>query len=103
VRALTDHVLHLGCRTTNTVESAHALVKKYLSNNVGDLGTCWDKIHDMLMIQLTATQTSFERSCIVLEHRFKDVIMYYGLGVMCLDMLWSTLICKSNVAGKHCV
>jgi len=50
VRAWTNHVLHLGCRTTNRVESAHALVKKYLSNSVGDLGTCWEKIHDMLVI-----------------------------------------------------
>jgi len=40
VRAWTDHVLNLGCITTNRVESAHVLVKKYLSNNVGDLGTC---------------------------------------------------------------
>jgi len=50
VRAWTDHVFPLGCKTTNIVESAHALVKKYLKNSVGDLGTCWEKIHDMLMI-----------------------------------------------------
>jgi len=36
VRAWTNHVMHLGCRTTNRVESAHALVKKYLDNSVGD-------------------------------------------------------------------
>jgi len=75
VRAWTDHVLHLGCRATNRVESAHALVNKYLSNSVGDLGTCWEKIHDMLVIQLTAIKTSFGRSCTVLKHRFKDVIL----------------------------
>jgi len=34
VKAWTDHVLHLGCRTTNRVESARALVKKYLDNSV---------------------------------------------------------------------
>jgi len=51
VRAWTYHVLHLGCRTTNRVESTHALVKKYLDNSVGDLGTCWEKIHDMLVLQ----------------------------------------------------
>ena len=49
VRAWTDNVLHLGCRTTNKVELAHALVKKYLSNSVGDFGTCWEKIQDMLV------------------------------------------------------
>jgi len=59
VRAWTDHVLHLGYRTTNRVGSAHSIVKKYLDNSVGDLGTCWEKIHDMLVIQLTVIQTSF--------------------------------------------
>jgi len=54
-------VLHLGCRTTNRVESSHALVKKYLDNSVGDLGTCWEKIHDMLVLQFTAIQTSLVR------------------------------------------
>jgi hypothetical protein len=44
VRAWIDHVLHLGWRTNSRVESAHALVKKYLDNSVGDLGTCWEKI-----------------------------------------------------------
>jgi hypothetical protein len=50
VRVWTNHVLHLGCRTTNWVESDHALVKKYLDNSVDDLGICWEKIHDMLVI-----------------------------------------------------
>jgi len=34
----------------------------------------------MLVIQLTAIQTLFGRSCTVLEHRFKDVNLYYRLG-----------------------
>jgi len=80
VRAWTDNVLHLGCRTTNRVESAHALVKKYLDNSVGDLGTCWEKIHDMLVLQFIAIQTTFGQSVTVLQHRFKDVTLYYGLG-----------------------
>jgi len=66
VRAWTDNVLHLGCRTTNRVESAHALLKKYLDNSVGDLGTCWEKIHDMLVLQFTTIQTSFGQSVTVI-------------------------------------
>ncbi|KEH27473.1 hypothetical protein MTR_5g413325 [Medicago truncatula] len=62
VRAWTDHVLHLGCRTTNRVESAHALLKKYLDNS------------------FTAIQTTFGQSVSMLEHRFKDVTLYTGLG-----------------------
>nr|ABN09148.1 Lambda integrase-like, N-terminal [Medicago truncatula] len=80
VRAWTDHVLHLSCRTTNMVESAHALVMKYLDNSVGDLDTCWEKIHDMLVLQFNAIQTTFGQSITVLEHRFKDVTLYSGLG-----------------------
>ena len=80
VRAWTYHVLHFGCRTTNRVESDHALVKKYLDNSVGDLGACWKKIHDILVIQLTAIQTPFGQSVTVLEHRFKDVTLYSRLG-----------------------
>jgi len=83
VRAWTDHVFHLGCRTTNRVESAHALMKKYLDNSVGDLATCWEKIHDMLLLQFTAIQTTFGQSVTVLEHRFKDVTLYSGLGGHC--------------------
>jgi len=80
VRAWTYHVMHLGCRTTNMVESAHALVKKYLDSSVGNLGTCWEKIHDMLVLQFTAIQTTFGQSVTVLEHRFKDVTLYSELG-----------------------
>ena len=80
VRAWTNHVMHLGCRTTNMVESAHALIKKYLDNSVGDLGTCWEKLYDMLVLQFTAIQTTFGQSVTVLEHRFKDVTLYSGLG-----------------------
>jgi len=101
VRAWTDHVLHLGCRTTNRVESAHALVKKYLDNSVGDLGTCWEKIHDMLVLQFTAIQTTIGQSVTVLEHRFKDVTLYSELGGH-VYMLWTILLWKSHVVGKHC-
>ena len=39
VRAWTNKVLRLGCRTTNIVESAHRKLKKYLRSNVGDLAS----------------------------------------------------------------
>jgi len=50
VRAWTNKVLHLGCRTTNVVESAHGKLKKYLWSSMGDLATCWDEIDKMLAI-----------------------------------------------------
>jgi hypothetical protein len=80
VKAWTNLVLHLGCRTTNRVEGAHGIVKAYLTTSVCDLGTCYKKIHEMLVIQLVEIQTSFGMSVTVLEHRYKDVILYSGLG-----------------------
>jgi len=80
VRAWTDLVLHLGCRTTNRVEGAHGVVKDYLSTSKCDLGTCWEKIYEMLAIQFGEIQSLFGRSFMVLEHRYKDVTLYYGLG-----------------------
>jgi len=40
--------LHLGCRTTNIVESDHGHLKRYLRSSVGDLLSCWDEIDKML-------------------------------------------------------
>jgi len=40
VRVWTDKFLHLGCRSTNIVESAHAQLKRYLRGSVRDLASC---------------------------------------------------------------
>ena len=73
-------MLHLGCRTTNKVEGAHGRVKEYLTTSKGDLCTYWEKIDEMLVIQFGEIQSSFSMSVTVLEHRYKDVILYSGLG-----------------------
>lgn len=44
---------------------------------MGDLVICWEEIHNMLDGKLTEIHASFGRSCIVLEHRYKDNILYY--------------------------
>ena len=73
-------MLHLGCRTTNRVEGAHDVVKEYLSTSKGDLGTCSEKIDEMLANQFGEIHSSFSTSVTVLEHRYKDVTLYSGLG-----------------------
>ena len=101
VRAWTDLVLHLGCRTTNRVEGAHGRVKEYLSTSKGDLGTCWKKIDEMFSIQFGEIQSSFGRSVTVLEHRYKDVTLYSGLGGtisrQAMNYIW-----KRSVLEKPC-
>jgi len=56
------------------------VVKEYLSTSKGDLGACWEKIDEMLANQFGEIQSSFGRSVTLLEHRYKDVTFYYGLG-----------------------
>jgi len=74
-RAWTNKVLHLGCRTTNIVESAHGVLKKYLRSGVGDLASCWDEIDKMLAVQFGEIQGSFGRNKTVLEHKYKKIKM----------------------------
>jgi len=75
VRAWTNKVLHLGCRTTNIVESAHGVLKKYLRSSVDDLASCWDEIDKMLAVQFGEIQGSFGRNKTVLEHKYKNIKM----------------------------
>jgi len=71
VRAWTNKVLHLGCRTTNIVELAHGVLKKYLRSSVGDLASCWDEINKMLVVQFGEIQGSFGRNKTVLNTNTK--------------------------------
>jgi len=70
VRAWMNKYLHLGFRTTNIVESAHAQLKRYLSS-VGDLASCWDEIDKMLKNQLGEIQGSFGISITFMAHKYK--------------------------------
>jgi len=71
VRAWTNKYLHLVCRTTNIVESAHAQLKRYLRSSVRDLTSCWDEIDKMLNNQFGEIQGSFGKSITVMVHKYK--------------------------------
>ena len=79
VRFWVDKHLHMGNTTTNRAESAHARLKKYLSSSMGDLSTNWKSVHAMLELQHTAIHASFQTSIIMLEHRFKDKVLWSRL------------------------
>src|SRR4051812_417174 len=72
VCAWTNRVRHLGCTTTNRVESAHAVFKRWLGDSKGDLCRGWDTVNQMLQNQHNEIQTSFGRSKTVMEHRSGD-------------------------------
>ena len=73
MRAWTNKVLHLGCRTTNIVESAHGVLKRYLRSNVDDLASYWNEIDKMLVVEFGEIQGSFGRNKTVLEHKYKKL------------------------------
>ena len=84
VRAWTNKYLHLGCRTTNIVVSAHAQLKIYLRSSVGDLASCWDEIDKMLKNQFGEIQGSFGKSITVMVHKYKKKQIILGVGGVCL-------------------
>ena len=74
-RTWRNKVLHLGSRTTNIVESAHGMLKKYLRSSVGYLTSCWDEIDKMSPVQFGEIQGSFGMNKTVLEHKYKKIKM----------------------------
>ncbi|XP_048495889.2 uncharacterized protein LOC125495270 [Beta vulgaris subsp. vulgaris] len=62
VNAFTMNILHLGTRTTNRVESAHAALKSWLKTSTGSLDTIWPIIHSFLEAQKREIKASFQRS-----------------------------------------
>jgi len=79
VRFWVDKNLHMGNTATNRAESAHARLKKYLSSGMSDLSTNWQFVRDMLELQHTAIDASFQTSIIMLEHRFKGKVLWSNL------------------------
>jgi len=108
VRAWTNGVLHLDCRTTNRVESAHGKLKKYLSNSVGDLATSLGVIDKMLTIQLSEIQTTFGKSRTIIEHIYKGNFLYYELkgcvsrAVMSFIYEEAKLSKKTDIVKENC-
>ncbi|KAJ1403443.1 PKS-NRPS hybrid synthetase [Sesbania bispinosa] len=72
VDAWINKVMHLGTTTTNRVESAHSRLKNMLQDSRGDLCNCWDAMNNMIKLQHTEIKASFQRSIMVVEHRFNN-------------------------------
>ncbi|XP_014492691.1 uncharacterized protein LOC106755109 [Vigna radiata var. radiata] len=62
VKAWTNKVMHLGNTTTNRVESAHWNLKRLLGSSMGDLCSCWDAMHNVIVLQHNKIRASFEKS-----------------------------------------
>ncbi|XP_052730513.1 uncharacterized protein LOC108324532 [Vigna angularis] len=71
VKFWTNKVMHLGNTTTNRAESAHWSLKKVLGNSMGDLCSCWDNIHNVIIVQHNKIKASFESSLLLTSDHFK--------------------------------
>ncbi|XP_017416390.1 uncharacterized protein LOC108327167 [Vigna angularis] len=71
VKFWTNKVMHLGNTTTNRAESAHWSLKKVLGNSMGDLCSCWDNIHNVIILQHNKIKASFESSLLLTSDHFK--------------------------------
>jgi len=64
VKAWTNKYLHIGCRTTNIVESAHGQLKRYLRSSVGCNTpfpkTTFNKEYIIRVQQIRACHTTFQ-------------------------------------------
>ncbi|XP_047155305.1 uncharacterized protein LOC124826518 [Vigna umbellata] len=65
VKFWTNKVMHLGNTTTNRAESVHWSLKKVLGNSMGDLCSCWDNIHNVIILQRNKIKASFESSLLL--------------------------------------
>ncbi|XP_052734171.1 PKS-NRPS hybrid synthetase cheA-like [Vigna angularis] len=74
VKFWTNKVMHLGNTTTNRAESAHWSLKKVLGNSMGDLCSCWDSIHNVIILQHNKIKASFESSVLLRSDYFKGYI-----------------------------
>jgi len=61
------------CINYTRVESAHWSLKKVLGSSVGDLCSCWDEIH-VIILQHNEIKASFERSLNLMSDSYKALI-----------------------------
>ncbi|KAL5122085.1 PKS-NRPS hybrid synthetase [Glycine soja] len=69
VTAWTNRVMHLGNTATNRVEATHWRLKTLLQDSKEDMCSYWDAMKNMITLQHTEIEASFEKSKNVVEHR----------------------------------
>ncbi|XP_052728511.1 uncharacterized protein LOC128195308 [Vigna angularis] len=94
VKAWTNKVMHLGNTTTNRVEFAHWNLKKVLGNSMGDLCSCWDAIHNVIVLQHNKIKASFEISLNLMSEAYIGIkykklvgrVSIYALGLIAKEL-----------------
>ncbi|KAI3904950.1 hypothetical protein MKW92_009920 [Papaver armeniacum] len=72
--AWTNEVKHFGTRTSNRVEGAHSVLKRFLGNSQGGFVECWQQMHKMHESQLITVKAKFQQTLTFIkhEHRIDD-------------------------------
>ncbi|KAI3834461.1 hypothetical protein MKX03_032572 [Papaver bracteatum] len=69
--AWTNEVKHFGLRTSNRVECAHSVLKRFLVNSQGGFIECWQQMHKMHESQLVTIKEKFQQSLTFIKHEHK--------------------------------
>ncbi|KAI3875992.1 hypothetical protein MKX03_026228, partial [Papaver bracteatum] len=69
--AWTNEVKHFGTRTSNRVEGAHSVLKRFLGNSQGGFVECWQQMHKMHESQLITIKAKFQQTLTFIKHEHK--------------------------------
>ncbi|KAH1222070.1 hypothetical protein GmHk_12G035323 [Glycine max] len=79
VKAWTNKVMYLGNTITNKYED---FIRRLPQNNLGDLCSIWEDVNNIISLQHTEIDTSFETSTYVVGHVFKITLFKRLLGMV---------------------
>jgi alpha-glucosidase len=94
--------MHLGNTTTNKAGSAHARLKKYVPNSLGDLYKNRGEIDRMLINLFSEIHKDFQQSIIFKDERWKGIVLWSELqGNISREALGYLLdeVCRAEVIG----
>ncbi|KAG5549373.1 hypothetical protein RHGRI_014652 [Rhododendron griersonianum] len=73
VGAWTDKVMHFENLTSNRAQSSHSKLKN-LENSQCNYDTIWEKIHRLMLLQVTEVKASFEKGLSSVQHDFRTTL-----------------------------
>ncbi|KAI3868254.1 hypothetical protein MKX03_000165 [Papaver bracteatum] len=102
--AWTNEIRHYGNQTSNRVEGAHNVFKKYLENSRGGIIECWKHMHNMFRSQLVDIKAYFQKNINFIKHEhniteFKG--LHHHVSQYALDIIRSELG-KLDKLGNMC-
>ncbi|XP_058216724.1 PKS-NRPS hybrid synthetase cheA-like [Rhododendron vialii] len=97
VGAWTNKVMHFGNLTSNRAESSHSKLKNHLENSQCNFDTIWEKIHRLMLLQVTEVKASFEKSLNSVQHDFRTTLFDRLRGVVSLNAMTLVLAASHQV------